>query len=273
MKELRIGSTVFGPGRRFVLIAGPCVIESEELVLSTASRLKDICGRLGLSFVFKSSFDKANRTSGSSFRGPGPDEGLRILEKVKKTLGVPILTDIHEPGQADAASQVADILQIPAFLMRQTDLLLAAGRTGKIVNIKKAQFASAPEVGQAAAKVAAVNDSILLTERGTMFGYHDLVVDFRNLEIMAGLGRPVVFDATHSVQSPGGGGTKTTGRREFIPVLCRAACAAGIQGLFMETHPDPDRGMSDAANMFPLDGMEHLLKGLVDIDDVVKSSR
>jgi 2-dehydro-3-deoxyphosphooctonate aldolase (KDO 8-P synthase) len=245
------------------LIAGPCVIESEALCRQVAQSLARACRRLDLPFVFKASFDKANRTSAGSFRGPGLEEGLRILAAVRRDLGVPVLTDVHTEAQAAAAGAVVDILQIPAFLCRQTDLIEAAVRTGRIVNIKKGQFLSPAEMGQVARKAAqAGGRRLLLTERGSSFGYNNLVVDMRSIPILRGFGYPVVFDATHSVQLPGGGGDRSSGQREYAPVLARAAVAAGANGLFVETHPDPDRALSDGPNMIPLASMPRLLADL-----------
>ncbi|HEX5400583.1 MAG TPA: 3-deoxy-8-phosphooctulonate synthase [Verrucomicrobiae bacterium] len=252
--------------RRLFLIAGPCVIESEKLCLQTAAALKKVCTQLGIFFVFKASFDKANRTSGSSFRGIGLERGLEILGKVRTELGVPVLTDIHNETHAAIAGEVVDILQIPAFLCRQTDLIEAAAITGQILNIKKGQFLSPAEMGQAVAKARAAGaDKILLTERGTSFGYNNLVADMRSIPIMKSLGCPVVFDATHSVQLPGGGGDKSGGQREFAPVLARAALAAGANGLFIETHPRPDKALSDGPNMIPLAEMAAVLRSLLKV--------
>jgi 2-dehydro-3-deoxyphosphooctonate aldolase (KDO 8-P synthase) len=250
------------------LIAGPCVIESEEHVHFLAGEIAGIAGP----FVFKASFDKANRSSVESHRGPGLKEGLRILGTVRAR-GIPVLTDIHSPDQAEAAAEAVDILQIPAFLCRQTDLLIAAGRTGRIVNIKKGQFVAPHDIRRAADKVASTgNDRVLLTERGSSFGYNNLVVDMRGLAVMRQTGCPVVFDATHSVQLPGGQGDRSGGQREFVPVLARAAVAAGVAGLFMETHPDPARALSDGPNAWPLDRMEDLLRTLVTLDRAVKAA-
>ncbi len=249
---------------RLILIAGPCVIEREKLCLSVAAALKKACERLGVFYVFKASYDKANRTSGGSFRGPGLDKGLAVLAKVRKSVGVPVLTDVHAPDQAGPAAQVADILQIPAFLCRQTDLIAAAVRTGKVVNLKKGQFLSPLEMGQVTAKaVSAGGERIMLTERGTTFGYNNLVADMRSIPVLRGFGFPVIFDATHSVQLPGGGGGRSGGQREFAPVLARSALAAGADGVFVETHPQPDRALSDGPNMIPLAEMPALLKSLV----------
>ncbi len=259
------------------LIAGPCVVESEELQLRTAERLTAIAERLGLHFIFKSSFDKANRSSDQSYRGPGMDEGLRVLEKVKDALGLPILTDVHDVSQIAPVSEVVDVLQTPAFLARQTDFIHAVAASGKPVNIKKAQFmapqdmANVVDKARGAARAAGVeDDTIMVCERGASFGYNNLVSDMRSLAIMRETGCPVVFDATHSVQLPGGQGTSSGGQREFVPVLARAAVATGIAGLFMETHPDPANAKSDGPNAWPLDRMETLLRTLVDLDRLVK---
>ena len=252
--------------RRLLLIAGPCVIENEKLCLHVASTLKKICAKLGIFYVFKASFDKANRTSAKSFRGPGLDEGLRVLARVREEIGVPVLTDIHNESHAAVAGEVVDILQIPAFLCRQTDLIEAAVTTGQIVNLKKGQFLSPVEMGQVVTKARSAGaEKLLLTERGTTFGYNNLVADMRSIPIMKRFGCPVVFDATHSVQLPGGGGDKSSGQREFAAVLARAALAAGANGLFIETHPNPDRALSDGPNMIPLAEMPELLKNLLKI--------
>ena len=252
--------------RRLFLIAGPCVIESEKLCLQTAAALKKTCAALGIFYVFKASFDKANRTSGKSFRGMGLDNGLKILGKVRAEFGVPVLTDIHNESHAAVVGEVVDILQIPAFLCRQTDLIEAAVMTGQIVNIKKGQFLSPAEMGQVVEKARRAGaEKILLTERGTTFGYNNLVADMRSIPIMRRSGCPVVFDATHSVQLPGGGGDKSSGQREFAPVLSRAALAAGANGLFIETHPHPDKALSDGPNMIPLAQMATLLRSLLKI--------
>src|SRR5258708_24584184 len=266
-----------GLDQPFFLIAGPCVVESEELQLRTAERLKAITGRLGVHFIFKSSFDKANRSSDKSFRGPGMDEGLRILEKVKDALGVPVLTDVHDIPQIKPVAEVVDVLQTPAFLARQTDFVHAVAASGKPVNIKKAQFMAPQDMmnvvekARGAAQAAGVNEeTIMVCERGVTFGYNNLVSDMRSLAIMRETGCPVVFDATHSVQLPGGQGTSSGGQREFVPVLARAAVASGIAGIFMETHPDPDRAPSDGPNAWPLDRMQDLLSTLKEIDALVK---
>jgi 2-dehydro-3-deoxyphosphooctonate aldolase (KDO 8-P synthase) len=257
--------------RRLFLIAGPCVIENEKLCLQVAGTLKITCARLGIFFVFKASFDKANRTSAKSFRGPGLEEGLRVLDKVRAEFGVPVLTDVHTETQAVIAGEVVDILQIPAFLCRQTDLIDAAAVTGRIINLKKGQFLSPAEMGQVAEKARRAGaERILLTERGTTFGYNNLVADMRSIPILKRSGCPVVFDATHSVQLPGGGGDKSSGQREFAPVLARCALAAGADGLFIETHPRPDRAFSDGPNMIPLAEMPALLRDLLKVFNAVK---
>ncbi len=257
--------------RRLFLIAGPCVIENEKLCLQVATSLKKTCTQLGIFYVFKASFDKANRTSAKSFRGPGLDEGLRVLAKIREKIGVPVLTDIHTEAHAAVVGEVVDILQIPAFLCRQTDLIEAAVATGQIVNLKKGQFLSPAEMGQVVEKARRAGaKKILLTERGTTFGYNNLVADLRSIPMMQRFGFPVVFDATHSVQLPGGGGDKSSGQREFAPVLARAALAAGTNGLFIETHPQPDRALSDGPNMIPLAEMPALLKGMLKIFNVIK---
>ena len=257
--------------RRLFLIAGPCVIENEKLCLQVAAALKKTCAALGIFYVFKASFDKANRTSAKSFRGPGLDEGLRVLAKVRAELGVPALTDIHNESHAAVVGEVVDILQIPAFLCRQTDLIEAAAATGQIINLKKGQFLSPAEMGQVAEKARRAGaEKILLTERGTTFGYNNLVADMRSIPILKSLGFPVVFDATHSVQLPGGGGDQSSGQREFAPVLARCALAAGANGLFIETHPRPERALSDGPNMIPLAEMPALLREMLKIFNAVK---
>jgi 2-dehydro-3-deoxyphosphooctonate aldolase (KDO 8-P synthase) len=266
-----------GLDQPFFLIAGPCVVESEDLQLRTAEELKRIADKLGILLIFKSSFDKANRTSGGSFRGPGMDEGLRVLEKVREALGLPVLTDVHEIAQIGPVAQAVDVLQTPAFLARQTDFIHAVAAAGKPVNIKKAQFMAPHDMvnvvdkARNAARAAGVSDdTIMVCERGASFGYNNLVSDMRSLAIMRNTGCPVVFDATHSVQLPGGQGTSSGGQREFVPVLARAAVAAGISGLFMETHPDPASAKSDGPNAWPLDRVESLLTTLVALDRTVK---
>ena len=257
----------------FFLIAGPCVIESEQMAMSSAARLKEITSSLNIPFVYKSSFDKANRTSAASERGPGRQRGLEILDKVRRELDVPVLTDVHTVEDVKAAAQVVDVLQTPAFLCRQTDLIEAAAKSGKPVNIKKGQFLSPDEMRYVVEKAATANADaqILVCERGSSFGYNNLVVDMRSLEILKSTGCPLVFDATHSVQLPGGAGGKSGGQREFVPVLARAAVAVGIDGLFMETHPNPDQALSDGPNAVPLDDIEALLKKLIALDLVAKN--
>ena len=250
--------------RRLFLIAGPCVIENDALCLKIAAAMKKTCDQLGIAYVFKASFDKANRTSAKSVRGPGLEAGLQVLANVRKKIGVPVLTDVHTEAQAAAAGQVVDILQIPAFLCRQTDLIEAAAHTGRIVNVKKGQFLSPLEMGQVIEKARSAGaKKILVTERGTTFGYNNLVSDMRSIPILKRFGAPVIFDATHSVQLPGGGGDRTTGQREFAPVLARCALAAGANGIFIETHPQPDQSPSDGPNMIPLAEMPALLKSLL----------
>ena len=270
--EVCVGSLTFGGGTSFVLIAGPCVIEDRDSALRHAEALSSLTTRLHVPFVYKSSYDKANRSSHASFRGLGMEEGLSILAEVKRELGVPLLTDVHTPREVVAAAEVVDILQIPAFLCRQTDLLLAAGHSRRSVNIKKGQFLAPSDMEYVARKVASTgNRRILLTERGASFGYHNLVSDMRSLPILAGCGYPVVYDATHSVQLPGGRGPMSGGQREFIPPLARAAVAVGIDGLFMEIHEEPERALSDSATVFPLARLESLLHTLVDLDRIIKS--
>jgi 2-dehydro-3-deoxyphosphooctonate aldolase (KDO 8-P synthase) len=262
-----------GLDKPFFLIAGPCVVESEQLQLDTAGKLKEITSKLGINFIFKSSFDKANRTSGRSFRGLGMEEGLRILGEVKKQLGVPVLTDVHEYTPFDEVAEVVDVLQTPAFLCRQTDFIQKVARVGKPVNIKKGQFLSPWDMKNVVEKARAVgNDQIMVCERGASFGYNNLVSDMRSLAVMRETNCPVVFDATHSVQLPGGQGTKSGGQREFVPVLARAAVAVGVAGVFMETHPDPDKALSDGPNAWPLGKMEALLQTLMQLDEVAKES-
>jgi 2-dehydro-3-deoxyphosphooctonate aldolase (KDO 8-P synthase) len=260
-----------GLDKPLFLIAGPCVIESRQLQIDTAGKLKEITGKLGIPFIFKSSFDKANRTSASSFRGPGMEEGLRILADVKHQIGVPVLTDVHEYTPLDEVATVVDVLQTPAFLCRQTDFIQNVAKAGKPVNIKKGQFLSPWEMKHVSAKALATgNMQIMVCERGASFGYNNLVSDMRSLAVMRDTGCPVVFDATHSVQLPGGADGKSGGQREFVPVLARAAVAVGIAGIFMETHPDPDKALSDGPNAWPLGKMEGLLGTLVEIDRLIK---
>jgi 2-dehydro-3-deoxyphosphooctonate aldolase (KDO 8-P synthase) len=271
VRKIRIHDVTIGGGSPLVLIAGPCVVEGREITLRTAERIRSIAAKNSLPFIFKSSYKKANRTSGSSFVGIGMDKALKILAEVKRELEVPILTDIHSEVEAEVAAEVGDVLQIPAFLCRQTELLQAAGRTGKVVNIKKGQFMAPEDMRLQAEKVEAVgNKKVLLTERGTTFGYHNLVVDMRSLAIMRGLGYPVVFDVTHSVQLPGGKKDRSGGRPEFIFPLARAGVAAGCDALFIETHPNPRRAKSDASSQLPLDLLEKLLGEVKEIDRTVR---
>src|SRR5512142_2624007 len=265
------GYTV-GLDRPFFLIAGPCVVESRQLQMDVAGELKAICADLSIPFIFKSSYDKANRSSHQSFRGPGMEEGLRILADVRRHVDVPVLTDVHEAGEVTTAAAVVDVLQTPAFLCRQTDFIQAVASAGKPVNIKKGQCLAPEDMLQVVAKARAASgrDNIMVCERGASFGYHNLVSDMRSLAIMRETGCPVVFDATHSVQQPGGQGTSSGGRREFVPVLARAAVAAGVAGVFAETHPAPDKALSDGPNAWPLGRMQALLETLVELDRVVK---
>jgi 2-dehydro-3-deoxyphosphooctonate aldolase (KDO 8-P synthase) len=261
-----------GLDKPLFLIAGPCVIESEKMAMETSTQLKEITSRLGIPFIYKSSFDKANRSSGTSFRGPGIAEGLRILQKVKDEVGVPVLTDVHEDTPMDEVASVVDVLQTPAFLCRQTNFILSVAATGKPVNIKKGQFLAPGDMKNVIDKARSTgNQNIMACERGVSFGYNNLVSDMRSLAIMRESNCPVVFDGTHSVQLPGGQGTSSGGQREHIPVLARAAVAAGISGLFMETHPDPANALSDGPNAWPLQKMESLLSVLMQIDSTVKS--
>lgn len=265
-REVLVGSVRIGGNNPLALIAGPCVIEGEERLLTVAEHLQEICGRLGVPLVLKSSYDKANRTSLQSFRGPGLERGLEILGRVRKKTGLSVITDVHEVAQVTPAAEVVDALQIPAFLCRQTDLLLAAGQSGLAVNVKKGQFLSPGEIPRVVEKVVSTgNHRLLITERGTSFGYNNLVVDMRTLPIIRALGYPVVFDATHSLQLPGGTGVASGGLREYIPHLARAAVAAGCDALFMEVHPDPDQAPSDGATMWPLRDLEPVLHQLLRI--------
>src|SRR6266478_5429914 len=273
MVHTRITDTLcIGDGCPLALIGGPCVIESEDFTLQMAEAIAAICRRLAMPFIFKSSFDKANRTAITSFRGQELDMGLKILQRVKDDVGVPVLTDIHESYQAEIVAEVVDVLQIPAFLCRQTDLLLAAAATGRAVNVKKGQFLAPWDMANVVAKItAAGNPNVLVTERGASFGYNTLVSDMRALPILArDTGAPVIFDATHSAQQPGGQGTSSGGEREFVPVLARAAVAVGVAGVFIETHQDPDRAPSDGPNMVPLKDMEALLRRLMEFDRLAK---
>ena len=272
MRVVQVGSIRIGQGYPLVLIAGPCVIEGEEMVLQSAQRLKEITSRLEIPLIFKSSYDKANRSSIDSFRGPGLERGLAILERVQEEFGIPVLSDVHGREQIETAAEVLDVIQIPAFLCRQTDLLVAAGKTGKPVNIKKGQFMAPEDMAQAARKVESTgNKKVIITERGTSFGYHNLVVDMRSLGVIREMSYPVIFDATHSVQLPAAKGTASSGERKFVPLLSRAAVAAGVDGLFVEVHPEPERAPCDGANMWPLDFLEPLLAQLKAVDEMVKS--
>ncbi len=273
VREVTVGKAVFGGGRPLVLIAGPCVIEAEAVTLRIAGFLKTLAADLGLGLVFKASFDKANRTSAASFRGPGMAEGLRILARVKAEFELPVVSDIHELSQIEAAAEVLDILQIPAFLSRQTDLLLAAARSGLAVNVKKGQFLAPWDMRNVVAKVeAAGNRNLLLTERGASFGYNNLVVDMRSLVIMRETGCPVVFDATHAVQLPGGAGTSSAGQRQYVGALSRAAAAVGIDGLFWEVHEDPDKALCDGPNSLHLKDLRGMLEEIMAIDAIAKKS-
>ena len=262
-----------GPDRPLFLIAGPCVVESEQLTISIAGQLKELTGELGVPFVFKASYDKANRSSRASFRGPGIEEGLRVLAEVKRQVGVPVLTDVHEDTPFAEVASVVDVLQTPAFLCRQTNFIVKACSQGKPVNVKKGQFLSPWEMGNVIDKAKSTgNEQVMACERGFSFGYNNLVSDMRALAVMRGFDVPVVFDATHSVQLPGGKGSASGGQREFVPVLARAAVASGVSGLFMETHPKPEEALSDGPNAWPLPRMRALLETLVEIDRVVKSA-
>lgn len=270
-RTINVGPVSIGGGAPFAFIAGPCVIESEAATLEAAGRLKRITAELGIPFIFKSSYDKANRSSVTSFRGPGITEGLRILARVKQELGLPVLSDVHRFEEIAPAGEVLDVIQIPAFLSRQTDLLVAAAKTGKVVNIKKGQFLAPWDIKNAIGKVASTgNSNILITERGVSFGYNNLVVDMRALPIVRGFGYPVVFDATHSVQNPGGAGTASSGDRQFVAPLTRAAVAAGVDALFMEVHACPDKALCDGPNMLSLDELPALLRQAQEIDRIVK---
>ena len=271
-KTVAAGAVSFGNDLPLVLIAGPCQLESRSHALEMASALKEIAARVGIGLVFKTSFDKANRTSASAARGVGLEAALPVFAEIRESLGLPVLTDVHDAGQCAAAAQAVDVLQIPAFLCRQTDLLIAAAKTGRVVNVKKGQFLAPWDMKNVVAKLTgAGNPNVLLTERGVSFGYNTLVSDMRSLPIMARTGAPVIFDATHSVQQPGGQGTSSGGEREFVPVLARAAVAVGVAGVFIETHQDPDRAPSDGPNMVPLKDMEALLSRLVAFDRLAKA--
>lgn len=270
--SVNVGEIEFGGGKELVIIAGPCVIESWETIFNTATYLKELSTKLGFSLIFKASFDKANRTSIHSFRGPGLSEGLAMLADVKAKLNVPVLSDIHESSQCKEAGKVLDVLQIPAFLCRQTDLLIAAAETGKAVNVKKGQFVAPTDMQNVVTKIAECgNKNTILTERGTTFGYNNLVVDMRSIPIMQSFGVPVVFDATHSVQLPGGGGTVSSGQRQYVPTLARAAVAAGCDGVFMECHPNPDVAKSDGPNQVPLSHVRALIEQLLAVHKLAKS--
>lgn len=271
MKEVKIGNLTVGGGKGLFLLAGPCVIEDPERTLMIGRRTKEICDRLGIPYIFKASFDKANRSSYSSFRGPGLEEGLKILAHIKKELQVPVVSDIHSVEQIEPAAEVLDVLQIPAFLCRQTDLVYGAAKTGKCVNVKKGQFMAPKDMINVLKKMEeAGNENLMLTERGASFGYNNLVVDMRSFPIMRDFGYPVIFDATHSVQLPGGAGAKSSGQREFVPFLSRAAVGAGVDGLFMEVHDNPEEALSDGPNMVRLDDLEAILRDLKAIDTIVK---
>jgi 2-dehydro-3-deoxyphosphooctonate aldolase (KDO 8-P synthase) len=271
INQVKVGPHVVSEGGKFLIIAGPCVIESYEMLLQSASHLKELSQKHNFNLVFKSSFDKANRTSVNGFRGPGLEKGLEMLAEIKKKLGVPVLSDIHEAEQCPQAGHVLDVLQIPAFLCRQTDLLIAAAKTGQCVNVKKGQFLAPRDMKNAVKKlVDSGNSNILLTERGTSFGYNNLVVDFRSIPIMKESGYPIIFDATHSVQIPGGGGDSSTGERQYVPTLARAAVVAGVQGMFMETHPNPDEAKSDGPNQVPLAQAEELIAQVLQLYNTVK---
>jgi 2-dehydro-3-deoxyphosphooctonate aldolase (KDO 8-P synthase) len=269
-RDVKIDSAVTVGGGKLFLIAGPCVLESRRHAFALALQAKTVCGKLGIPFIFKASFDKANRSSIASFRGPGLKKGLRILAEIKRELGVPVLSDVHETAQVEEAAEVLDVLQIPAFLCRQTDLLLAAAKTGKAVNIKKGQFLSPHDMKNAVEKIrSAGNPKILLTERGTMFGYNNLVVDVRSIPIMKGFGCPVVIDASHSVQKPGGQGASSGGERKFISLIAKAAVAAGADGVFLEVHDNPDKALSDKHNSFHIKELEALCRTLLRIRDAL----
>ena len=267
VRSAKVGNAVMvGSGKPLTLIAGPCVIESRDLVFEVAEAVNAVCKKLGVQYIFKASFDKANRTSASTFRGPGVTAGLAVLQEVKDKLGLPVLTDIHESSHVAEVAEVVDVLQIPAFLCRQTDLLMAAAATGKAINVKKGQFLSPQEMSQVAQKLRTAGvENLMLTERGNSFGYNTLVVDFRSLPQLQSFGCPVIFDATHSVQQPGGQGGTSGGQREYVAPLARAAVAVGVDGLFMEIHPNPDKALSDGPNMLPLHRLEPLLKQLLAI--------
>jgi 2-dehydro-3-deoxyphosphooctonate aldolase (KDO 8-P synthase) len=268
---VNIGEITIGGGAPLVLIAGPCVIEGEAFTLSLATSLQEVSRELGIHLIFKASYDKANRTSISSARGPGLEEGLKILQRIKEEVGLPVISDVHQVSEVPRAAQVLDVIQIPAFLCRQTDLVVEAAKTGKPINVKKGQFLAPWDMAHVVEKIISTgNEQILLTERGTSFGYNNLVSDMKSLPIMRGLGYPVIFDATHSVQLPGGAGKVSGGNREFIPSLSRAAVGAGVDGVFLEVHPEPEQALSDGANSLKLDALSPLLKELKAIDRIVK---
>ena len=272
-KQLKIGNVVIGGAAPIALITGPCQLETRDHTLFMAEAIAKACAATGTGFIFKASYDKGNRSSISTQRGIGMDEGLKILAEVRDVFGCPVLTDVHDAAQCAPAGEVVDVVQIPAFLCRQTDLLLAAGRTGRAINVKKGQFLAPWDMGNVAEKIASTgNEAIMLCDRGTSFGYNTLVSDFRGLPTMAQTGYPVVFDATHSVQQPGGQGTTSGGQREFAPVLARAACAVGVSALFIETHQDPDNAPSDGPNMIPIDQMAQLIGTLRDFDALAKKA-
>jgi 2-dehydro-3-deoxyphosphooctonate aldolase (KDO 8-P synthase) len=272
MHPVTIGSITIGAGHPLALIGGPCAIEGESFMLDVATRLRNMAAKVGVPFIFKSSYDKANRTSIRSYRGPGLREGLGILQKIKDVVGVPVLSDVHAVDEVEPAAEVLDVIQIPAFLCRQTDLVVAAANTGKPVNVKKGQFLAPWDTKNIVEKVRSVgNDQVLLTERGASFGYNNLVADMRSLVVMRSFDVPVVFDATHSVQLPGGAGTASSGQREFVPHLARAAVATGCDALFMEIHPDPDRAPSDGPNMLRLEDLPALLAQIIQIDRIVRN--
>lgn len=271
MNNVKIGNFEVGPGNPLVLIAGPCVLEGYERSLYIGKRAKEIAQKLGMPYVFKASFDKANRSSYKGFRGPGMEEGLAILSRIKQELNVPVISDIHTEEQAEQAAQVLDVIQIPAFLCRQTDLLYAAAKTGKVVNVKKGQFMAPKDMKNVVDKIeSAGNHEIILTERGASFGYNNLVVDMRSFPIMRSFGYPVIFDATHSVQLPGGNGTSSAGNREYVEYLTRAAVGAGVDGLFMEVHDNPEEALSDGPNMVCLDNLSNILEDALAIHEIVK---
>ena len=273
VKRIQVGNMLVGGNGNLFVMAGPCVIEDPERTLNIGRKMKEICERLGLPYIFKASFDKANRSSYTSYRGPGLKEGLRILSDIKKELQVPVISDIHEVSQVEAAAEVLDVMQIPAFLCRQTDLVEAAAATGKCVNVKKGQFMAPDDMKNVVDKIVHTgNENIMLTERGVSLGYHNLVVDMRSFPIMRSLGYPVVFDATHSVQLPGGAGTKSSGQRQFIGNLARAAAGSGIDGVFMEVHDNPAEALSDGPNMLYLSQVEGVLRDMVAIRDIAKNS-